>query len=181
MERQTSTLLVLTPYEAWTAAAVFERLFPTDENSPGAIEMGVLTYLDRALAGAYRDKAEAYRIGLATLDLAARRRHGAPFADCDPAQQDALIAELEREEFPNFRVPPPRDFFEMLRAHLQEGLFADPAYGGNRDKLGWRFLGHPGVWLENSAEENLSPELVTKGGRIQSLADVAATLRQQQG
>ena len=64
---------------------------------------------------------------------------------------------------------------------LQEGLFSDPAYGGNRDKLGWRFLGHPGVWLENSAEENLTPDPVTKGGRIQSLADVATALHQQQG
>ena len=31
----------------------------------------------------------------------------------------------------------------MLLAHLQEGLFADPAYGGNRGKLGWQLLGHP--------------------------------------
>src|ERR671920_293141 len=155
MERQTSTLLVLTPYEARTAAAVFERLFPTDESSPGAIEMGVLTYLDRALAGAYRDQAEAYRLGLAALDLAAPRRRGAPLADCSAEKQKALLADLERGVLPDFRIPPQRDFFEMLRAHLQEGLFADPAHGGNRNKLGWRLLGHPGIWLENSAEENL--------------------------
>ena len=29
-------MLVLTLYEARTAATVFERLFPTDENGPGA-------------------------------------------------------------------------------------------------------------------------------------------------
>jgi choline dehydrogenase-like flavoprotein len=46
-------------------------------------------------------------------------------------------------------------FFDVLLAHLQEGLFADPEYGGNRNKLGWKWLGHPGVWLENSAEEIL--------------------------
>src|ERR687893_1698231 len=176
MERQTSTLLVLTPYEARTAAAVFERLFPTDENTPGAIEMGVLTYLDRALAGAYRDKADAYRLGLAALDLAARRRSGMPFAECSAEEQDALLTDLEQGVLPNFRVPPQRDFFEMLRAHLQEGLFADPAHGGNRDKLGWKLLGHPGIWLENSAEENLSEEPVTKGGKIQSLADLGYSL-----
>src|SRR5829696_6977620 len=152
MERQTSTLLVLTPYEARTAAAVFERLFPTDDNSPGAIEMGVITYLDRALAGAYRDKAEAYRLGLAALDLAACRRSGMPFAECSAEKQDALVTELERGVLPNFLIPPQRDFFEMLRAHLQEGLFADPAHGGNCDKLGWKLLGHPGIWLENSLE-----------------------------
>jgi gluconate 2-dehydrogenase alpha chain len=176
MAGQTPALLVLTPYEARTAAAIFERLFPADEHGPGATEIGALAYLDRALAGAYRERAEAYRIGLATLDLAARGRHGAPFADCGPDQQDALIAGLEREELPNFGVPPQRDFFEMLRSHLQEGLFADPAYGGNRDKLGWRLLGHPGIWLENSAEENLSEEPVTKGGVIQSLADLGYSL-----
>src|SRR5919112_1411616 len=116
MERQTSALLVLTPYEARTAAAVFERLFPSDEDGPGATDIGVLAYLDRALAGAYRDKAEAYRLGLAALDLAARRRGGAPFANCSPERQDALVAELKRGVLPDFRIPPQRDFFEMLRA-----------------------------------------------------------------
>jgi gluconate 2-dehydrogenase alpha chain len=176
VEEQTPALLVLNPYEARTGAALFERLFPVDENGPGATEIGVLAYVDRALAGAYRDRAEAYRIGLSALDLAAHRRCGAPFADCGPEQQDELIAELERCELPDFRVPPQRDFFEMLRAHLQEGLFADPTYGGNRDKLGWKFLGHPGFWPENSAEENLATEPVTKDGRIQSLRDVGYSL-----
>ena len=48
----------LSRYEARTAAAVFERLFPADEHGPGAADIGVLTYLDRALAGAYRDQAD---------------------------------------------------------------------------------------------------------------------------
>ena len=54
----------------------------------------------------------------------------------------------------------------------RKGCSPTPLYGGNRDKAGWRFLGHPGVWFENSAEEKLAPEPVTKGGVIQSLADV---------
>src|SRR3712207_2635051 len=176
MEEKVPALLALNPHEARTAAALFERLFPADEHGPGATEIGALTYVDRALAGAYRGRAEAYRIGLAALDLAARGRCGASFAECVAEQQDALIAALQRGELPNFSVPPQRDFFEMLRAHLQEGLFADPAYGGNRDKLGWRFLGHPGIWLENSAEENLSAEPVTKGGEIRSLQDLGYSL-----
>jgi gluconate 2-dehydrogenase alpha chain len=99
-----------------------------------------------------------------------------PFADCGSEQQDALLIELEQGALPNFRVPPQHSFFALLRAHLQEGLFADPAYGGNRDKLGWKFLGHPGVWFENSAEENLSAEPVTKGGIVRSLKDVGYSL-----
>ena len=176
MEGHSQALLVLTPYEARIASAVFERLFPADENGPGATGIGVVAYLDRALAGSYRDKADAYRLGLAALDLAARRRSGATFAGCPTEEQDALISDLEHGRLPNFGAPPQRDFFAMLRAHLQEGLFADPAHGGNRDKLGWRFLGHPGIWLENSAEENLSEAPVTKGGVIQSLEDVGFSI-----
>jgi gluconate 2-dehydrogenase alpha chain len=176
MPEPSSALVALSSYEARIAAAVFDRLFPRDEHGPGATAIGVVSYVDRALAGAYKDKAEAYRVGLAALDRAARERCGAPFAGCAAEQQDAMLGELERGELPNFHAPPPREFFAMLRAHLQEGLFADPVYGGNRDKLGWKFLGHPGFWFENSAEENLAAEPATKGGKFQSLADVGFAL-----
>ena len=61
-------LVALSPYEARTAAAIFERLFPADESGPNAVEIGVVAYLDRVLAGVYHDKADTYRLGLAALD-----------------------------------------------------------------------------------------------------------------
>jgi gluconate 2-dehydrogenase alpha chain len=176
MAKLPEALLALNSYEARTAAAIFERLFPADAYSPGATTIGVVSYLDRALAGAYHRQVEMYRLALTTFDQIARQRYNDCFADCDAAQQDALLAALERGSLPDFLAPPQRQFFSLLCAHLQEGLFADPAYGGNRDKLGWRFLGHPGVWFENTAEENLATEPVTKGGIIQSLADVGYAL-----
>ena len=176
MEERPPTLTTLNPHEARTAAAVFERLFPADEHGPGATAIGVLTYVDRALAGAYRDKIESYRLGLGALDLTARQGCDAPFADCNPEQQDALLTGLEEGILPHFQIPTQRGFFELLRAHLQEGLFADPAHGGNRAKLGWKFLGHPGFWLENSSEENLSAKPVNKGGIISSLEDTNYSL-----
>lgn len=176
MGKRTLALTALNPDEARTALAVFERLFPADEHGLGATGIGVLAYLDQALAGTYRDKIETYRLGLAALDRVARWSYEASFADCTPEQQDNLIARLEEGVLPDFRVPPQHDFFEMLRAHLQEGLFADPAHGGNRDKLGWKFLGHPGFWLENSAGENLSERPATKGGVIRALEDASYSL-----
>ncbi len=175
------TLLALTAREALTAAAVFARMFPADETGPGADAIGALTYLDRALAGPYRGHVPVYRTSLALLDRASLTRHGVNFASAEESAQDNLIADLERGQIPGWEVPDQREFFQLMRSHLQEGLFSDPAYGGNRDKLGWRFLGHPGVWLENSEEESLSTDPVTKGGLIQSLADVAAELHQRQG
>ena len=162
-------------HEARTAAALFERIFPTDD-TPGAIEIGVLDYVDRALAGAYRDQREIYRLGLAALDRAAVDAIGSVFADATPDQQDTLLQQLEHGKLHHFHTPRQEDFFALARAHVQEGLFADPLHGGNKDKLGWRVLGHPGIWMENSAEENLCAEPVTKGGVIQSMADLGFSL-----
>ena len=163
-------LLTFNGHEARTAAAIFERLFPGDGDGFGATEIGVVTYVDRALAGAAADRTETYRLGFVALDRAAREAHGTDFFGCTPAEQDALLAAMEQGGLPRFAIPPQREFFDLLVAHCQEGLFADPAYGGNKEMLGWKFLRHPGVWVDNSAEENLSAEPVTKGGRYQSLA-----------
>jgi gluconate 2-dehydrogenase alpha chain len=163
--------LALNAEQARTATAIFERMFPADD-VPGATEIGVVRYLDRALAGAYREDAALYRRGLAQLDTSSRAVNGVRFDYAPNSAQDALLQALERGEIADWHVPEQIAFFRKLRAHLQEGLFSDPAYGGNIDKAGWRALGHPGVWLDNSPEENLSPLPADKGGRIQSLADV---------
>jgi gluconate 2-dehydrogenase alpha chain len=165
-------LISLNPREARIVTVIFERMFPADENGPGATEIDVVNYVDKALAGPYSEKLEWYRLGLAALDRIATRRYGANFADCAASDQDELLSELEQGQVPEFVTPPPVAFFDLLRTHLQEGLFADPVYGGNRNKLGWKILNHPGVWLENSSEENLTSEPVTKGGKFQSLADL---------
>ena len=158
---QPAALIALNPYEARTAAAIFERLFPADEHGPGAMETGVVTYLDRALAGAYRDRAETYRVGLATLDQIARQRHATPFADCG-AEQQAPLWRMGTGRAPRLPACRKARVLEMLRAHLQEGLFAEPAMGQPRQG-GLAVPGHPGFCSRISAEENLAAEPATKG------------------
>jgi gluconate 2-dehydrogenase alpha chain len=169
---QGDAFLALNEAEARTIGAVFERMFPADVQEPGATEIGATRYLDRALAGAYRDQLATYRDGLMMLDRTSQRRFGVDFADARADDQDAILRELEQGQIGDWVAPEQRVFFEMMRGHMQEGLFSDPAHGGNREKLGWRVLGHPGVWLSNTAEEQLAAQPVTKGGRIQSLTDV---------
>ena len=36
-------------------------------------------------------------------------------------------------------------FFDLLWRNTEEGYFADPMYGGNRNKAGWKLVGFPGV------------------------------------
>jgi gluconate 2-dehydrogenase alpha chain len=158
--------------EAATLDAFFDQLFPADEYGAGASSIGVVQYLDRALSGPYARHLETYRLGVYALDAEAVHRCNKPFLEAGPVYQQELIAALEQGLAPNFRAIDGKAFFELARSHLQEGLFADPVYGGNRHKAGWRFLAHPGVWMENSAEENLSEKPVDKGGEIRSLADL---------
>jgi gluconate 2-dehydrogenase gamma chain len=33
-----------------------------------------------------------------------------------------------------------------------EGMFADPIYGGNKDKAGWKMIGFPGVMANNAGK-----------------------------
>ena len=107
-------LVTFNRHEACTAAALFERMFPADENGPGATEIGVVTYLDGALAGAYADKAEPYRLGLAALDRAAKQLCGISFADCRSSDRTSLMGKLEHGELPDLPVPPSR-LLRMLR------------------------------------------------------------------
>lgn len=165
-------LVALTAYEAATAAALFAAMFPADDHSAAAPDIGVVRYVDRALHGPYRGELDLYRLGLDTLDHLARREHGIGFQECPMVIRAGFLQQLESGALPELASATQQQFFDRLCAHMQEGLFADPVHGGNIDKQGWRFLEHPGLWLENSAEENLATEPVTKGGIIQSLSDV---------
>ncbi len=36
------------------------------------------------------------------------------------------------------------DFVPLLVMHTRQGFYADPIYGGNRDRVGWQVIGFPG-------------------------------------
>src|SRR6266508_560427 len=98
-------LLTFNSHQARTVTAIAERLFPADELGAGATAIGVLPYIDQALAGAYADVVETYRLGLAALDSAAHARYRAPFADCSPEQQDTLLTDMERGSLAEMHAP----------------------------------------------------------------------------
>jgi gluconate 2-dehydrogenase gamma chain len=132
---------------AATVEAFAERLMPGAPGKPGARDANVINYIDLALAGAYADQQDFYRRGLAQLDAYCRKTHNQPFVKLSAAQQDEVIAALEQGKASEFAFPTAQAFFNTLRAHTMEGMFADPVYGGNRDFAGWRLVGFPGAQL----------------------------------
>jgi len=149
--------------QAAAVAAFAERLMPGAPDKPGATEAGVLNYIDLALAGAYADQQRFYRRGLAALDEYCRSTHNAPFASLDSTEQDATIAALEADAVVGFQWPTARAFFETLRTHTMEGMFADPVYGGNKDFAGWRLIGFPGAQLAYTPAEVRSRDAFNRG------------------
>jgi gluconate 2-dehydrogenase gamma chain len=131
--------------DAATIMAFTERLMPGAPGMPGARDADVLNYIDLALAGAYADQQDFYRRGLAQLEAFCQQAHHASFARLDAANQDAVITALEEGKAAGFSYPTAQAFFNTLRTHTMEGMFADPVYGGNKDFAGWRLVGFPGA------------------------------------
>ena len=117
------------------------RIFPTTD-TPGALEAGADDYIDRALAGPYAPDRNLYREGCRALNRRARERYGKAFAKLAPRQCDAVLREFEQGRVADF--PRAAQFFTTLWRHTMEGIFGEPAYGGNRDMIGWRLVGFPG-------------------------------------
>ena len=132
---------VLTPDEVETLAAIAERIFPTTD-TPGAVEIGALNYIDIALAGDYAALAPLYREGLRFIDRYARDKFRALFADLPDEQRDAVLVEFEAGAVAGFKKA--AEFFETVRYHVLEGIFCEPQYGGNKDMIGWRLVDFPG-------------------------------------
>ena len=131
--------------DALTISAFAERLMPSAPDKPGARDAGVLNYIDLALAGAYADQQDFYRRGLASLDGYCRKTFKEPFRRLSAAQQDEVILALEQGKASEFTWPSQQAFFNTLRTHTMEGMFADPVYGGNKNFAGWNLLAFPGA------------------------------------
>jgi gluconate 2-dehydrogenase gamma chain len=157
-----------TSTEAEFIGAAVERLIPRDELGPGAVDAGVVYFIDRQLAGAWGSMAKSYRQGpwpeatvqqgyqspltpqqvyraaIAEADRYCMDKFGKPFTGLLPEQQDETLKGFDEGKI-EFDAVPAALFFSLLWANTQEGFFSDPVYGGNRDKVGWRLVGFPGV------------------------------------
>lgn len=145
-----------------TISAFAERLIPGAPGKPGARDAGVPNYIDHALSGAYANLQDFYRRGLAALDAHCRQTHKEPFRQLTAAQQDEVIGALEGGKAPAFMWPSAQAFFNTVRTHVMEGMFADPIYGGNKDFAGWRLLGFPGAQMEFTAADMQSTQPFTR-------------------
>jgi gluconate 2-dehydrogenase gamma chain len=117
--------------------AFTNRLVPHDQYGPGAVECGVVEYIDRSMAGPLAAGKPAFLAGMDAVDTFSREMQGAPLAELTPEKQDAVLSAIEKN-------PDSAAFFALVRRLTLEGMFSDPSYGGNRNFAGWDLIRYPG-------------------------------------
>lgn len=128
-----------------TLEAAADRILPRDE-TPGALDAGVVNFIDKALAHEESRARRLYQAGLAGLDAVAAQSGGASFAALPPEAQDGLLIGVEDGDAAGWpeAAPPSPVFFRTLHFHVLAGFLSDPRHGGNRDWAGWKLVGYPG-------------------------------------
>jgi hypothetical protein len=114
------------------------RVYRLDEN------VGVVNYIDKAIAREEVHHAVDYQTCLTLIDAVLRARN--PYMEPAEMPRDTFLG-LYREMSGNSvdgwnygRYHEPRYFLEVLRRHCITGAFAHPKYGGNPGAVGWAYL-----------------------------------------
>jgi gluconate 2-dehydrogenase gamma chain len=117
--------------QAVQVEALTAQIIPADD-TPGAKEAGAVYFIDRALATFDKEHTLLYARGLKNVEAVSRKlfRHSGSFAELKADQQIKVMHAIEKSEF-----------FGVLRTHTIISFMANPEYGGNRDKAGWKLIG----------------------------------------
>jgi gluconate 2-dehydrogenase gamma chain len=161
-------LLTLTATEAAFLSAAYDTFIPPDRLSPSGTDCGLVAFIDRQLAGAWGSGAKSYRsgpfikgtreqgyqlpltpreffgAGIKATNAWTRKTYGKDFDRLSGADREAALKAMDAGKAELADVSG-KEFLEMLLQSAMEGFFADPIYGGNRDKVSWRMVGYPGL------------------------------------
>jgi gluconate 2-dehydrogenase gamma chain len=178
------------PQEWAFVQSAVNRLIPSNEDGPGALDLHVHEFIDRQMETDYGHGArwylqapfhpdadftlgyqmkftprEMYRVAIAELNTWCSQQHGKVFAELDAHTQDQILSLMQKGEIalPSMKT---KEFFIQLLANTKEGYFADPMYGGNRGMGGWKMIGFPGARADYK-------DWVTQYGKVYPLGPVS--------
>jgi len=164
----------LKPAEAAFVEALSAHMVPADELTADGVALGVPVYIDRALAGGWGKgdrlymqgpwptgtpnqgyqlpltPADLFRSGVQQANAWCRSTYGRTFDRLAADKKEAFLLALSRGQVRFAAGPPAGEVFDLIYGLVMEGLFADPLYGGNRDKAAWAMIGFPGVMANNA-------------------------------
>jgi gluconate 2-dehydrogenase gamma chain len=124
------------PADPWPVLdAVLRHLLPSEPNSPGAVEINALGYLRFVVDDPRIDRQERAFIveGVGWLEELAQARHARSFRALDEDGRERLLRHIVQSQAGE-------NWIATLLTYLFEALLTAPAYGGNPDGIGWRWL-----------------------------------------
>lgn len=185
--------MFFTADEAAFIESAVDRMIPPDDHGPGGKDAGCAVYIDRQLAGPYGHAsglymsppfmpgaatqgdqmpdapAARYRAGLKAIAEHVKASFGGQsFSKLPTQDQDKVLSGIENGSIALKDVDG-KEFFALLLQNTQEGFFADPIYGGNREMAGWKLVGFPGArydyrdWVERHNEPYPLPPVSIMG------------------
>jgi gluconate 2-dehydrogenase gamma chain len=154
--------------------ALVNVMCPDDGLTPNGVDCGLAEYIDRQLAGGFGQGERLYRqppwrsgkpqfgyqlpltpaqfftTGLAAAQEACSKRYGKHFEELAPAEADAFLLDVAAGKLDDERLSVGQWFNELVYPLFTQACFADPLYGGNKNKVFWKLIGYPGLPAFNS-------------------------------
>jgi len=161
--------LALTPTAQAFVKAAVDSVIPADELTPSGTDCGLATFIDRQLAGGFGNGARLYRqgpfmpgkpelgyqlalspreffrAGIAAANEWSKKTYGKEFDRLTVAQKQEALTAMETGKADFNAGFTSAFFFDNFLQLAMEGFFADPIYGGNKDKVAWKMIGFPGL------------------------------------
>ena len=161
----------LGPDEAAFVEAMVNVMCPADALTPNGVDCGLAIFIDRQLAGGFGKGERLYTQGpwqpgkpqqgyqlpltpeqFFKAGIARRKRRvpqaatARPSSNSTPRERDAFLQELAagKVQRPAHCRSRSGSTSSSIRCSTQ-ACFADPIYGGNRDKVFWKMVGYPGL------------------------------------
>lgn len=161
--------------EAAFVETMVNIMCPADSLTPSGVDCGLATYIDRQLAGEFGKGSRRYsrgpwaqgkpqlgiqlpltpeqffKAGIAVANEACAARFGGNSFDMvTPEQSDAFLNDLGAGKITSDAVPMAQWFNELVYPLFNQACYADPVYGGNKDKVFWKMIGYPGLPATNT-------------------------------
>ncbi len=161
--------LTLTPTEVEFIKAAADTIIPADELTPSGTDCGLAVFIDRQLGGGFGNGARLYRqgpflpakaelgyqlaltpreffrAGITAANAWCVKTYGKEFDRLTPAQREEAFKAMDSGKADFNGGFTSAFFFDNLLQICMEGFFADPMYGGNKDKVAWKMIGFPGL------------------------------------
>jgi gluconate 2-dehydrogenase gamma chain len=155
--------------EAAFTEALVDHMWPRDQLSPSGVELGINVFIDRQLAGAFGQgdrlylqgpfrkgkpqhgyqlpltPAEYFRVGLGAAAKACSKRFNRGFDKLSADEREQFLQGVAAGKIADGALDLGAWFNALVYPLFERGAFADPIYGGNRDKIAWRMIGYPGL------------------------------------